>query len=137
VDAEGQFRDYIAAFNRGDGAAYGACYCDDVVLVIADHTVLRGRQAILDFYKGVGTGTERTIAVVNVLARGDLLAAELESEFLATRDLPAFAPGAMRAGDRLFLNSFVFYDLEGGLYRRIRSATHRREFRRVPEAANG
>ena len=137
MDREEGFRDYIAAFNRGDSAAYGAYYCDDVVLVISDHTVLRGRRAILDFYLNVRAGTERTIDVVDVLARGDLLAAELQSEFLATRDLPDFAPGPMRAGDRLFINSFVFYDLEGGRYRRIRSATHHREFRRAPDSAHG
>ena len=116
VDAERGFRDYIAAFNRGDTDAYGAHYADDVILVIADHTVLRGRQAIFDFYAGIRAGTERTIDVVDVLARADLLAAELVSEFLATRDLPDFASGPMRAGDRLLINSFVFYDLEHGHY---------------------
>ena len=129
MSAEASFRDYIAAFNRGDSQAYGAHYCDDVILVIAGHTVLRGPRAIFDFYARIRDGTRRTIAIVSVLARGNLLAAELESEFLATRDLPDFAPGPMRAGDRLFLDSFVFYDLERGKYKRIRSATHRREFR--------
>lgn len=137
MTAEERFRNYIAAFNRGDSAAYGAFYAEDVLLIISDHTVLRGRQAILDFYANVRAGTERTINVVDVLARGDLLAAELESEFLATRDLPAFAPGPMRAGDRLFLNSFVFYDLEGDRYKRIRSATHRRAFRPASDPAHG
>lgn len=127
--AEASFRDYIAAFNRGDTAVYGAFYCDDVTLLIADHTRLRGRQAIFDFYAGVKAGTERTIRVVNVLAGRDLLAAELESEFLATRDMPDFAAQPMKAGDRLFLGTFVFYDLEGGKYKRIRSATHHRLFR--------
>ena len=125
---EAGFRDYIAAFNRGDQGTYGAFYCDDVTLVIADHTELRGRQAIFDFYGRVRAGTERTIRILNVIARDDLLAAELESEFLATRDLSDFPSGPMRAGDRLQINSFVFYDLEGGRYKRIRAATHRRRF---------
>ena len=129
MDAEAGFRAYIAAFNRGDTAAYGAHYADDVILVIADHTELRGRQAIFDFYAGVRAGTERTIEVVEVIARADLIAAELVSEFLATRDLPDFPSGPMRAGDRLAINSFVFYDLEQGKYKRIRAATHRRTFR--------
>ena len=137
MDAEAAFRDYIAAFNRGDTDAYGACYCDDVVLVIADHSRLEGRQAIFDFYARVREGTERTIRVVDVLARGDRLAAELDSEFLATRDLPDFPSGPMRAGDRLHIRSFVFYDLEGGRYKRIRSATHRRELRPAAEATDG
>lgn len=128
MSAEASFRDYIAAFNRGDTAAYGAYYCEDVVLAIAGHTLLRGPRAIFDFYAGVKSGTERTIQIVNVLAGADRLAAELESEFLATSDLPDFAPRPMKAGDRLFLNTFVFYDLEGGKYKRIRSATHRSLF---------
>ena len=129
MDAEAKFRDYIAAFNRGDTDAYGAHYADDVILVIADHIELRGRQAIFDFYAGVRAGTERTIEVVDVIAREDRLAAELVSEFLATCDLPDFPSGPMRAGDRLLINSFVFYDLEQGQYKRIRAATHRRVFR--------
>jgi ketosteroid isomerase-like protein len=129
VRAEASFRDYIAAFNRGDTTAYGACYCHDVTLEIADHTILEGPQAIIDFYAGVASGTERTIGIVKVMAGGDCLAAELESEFLATVDLPDFAPRPMKAGDRLYLNTFVFYDLEDGKYKRIRSATHRRLFR--------
>lgn len=129
MDAEAEFRDYIAAFNRGDTDAYGAHYADDVILVIADHTELRGRQAIFDFYAGVRAGTQRTIEVVSVIARGNRLAAELVSEFLATRDLSDFPSGPMRAGDRLLINSFVFYDLEQGRYKRIRAATHRRVFR--------
>src|SRR5947199_9819293 len=92
LSAEASFRNYIAAFNRGDAAAYAAFYCDDVVLIISQHTILRGPQAIVQFYAGVKASTERTIRIVNVLAAGDLLAAELESEFLATSDLPDFAP---------------------------------------------
>lgn len=129
MSAEASFRDYIAAFNRGDAAVYGAYYCDDVTLAIADHKMLRGPRAIVDFYAGLRSGAERVIRIVQVVAGKDCLAAELESEFLATRDLPDFAPQPMRAGDRLYLNTFVFYDLEGGKYKRIRSATHRRLFR--------
>lgn len=127
VSAETLFRDYIAAFNRGDTEAYGAHYCDDVTLTIADHTMLRGPRAIFDFYAGVKAGTQRTIGIARILAGPDLLAAELESEFLALRDLPGFASGPLRAGDRLRIHSFVFYDLEKGRYKRIRAATFRRE----------
>jgi hypothetical protein len=136
LDADAEFRGYIAAFNRGDTKAYGAHYADDVILVIADHIELRGRQAIFDFYTGIRAGTERTIEVIDVIARDDRLAAEIVSEFVATRDLPDFPSGPMRAGDRLSVNSFVFYDLEQGKYKRIRAATHRRVFRPAAVPAN-
>lgn len=129
MSIERDFRNYIAAFNRDDEEIYGSHYADDVVLVIGDHTELHGKQAIFDFYGSVRSATSRTLSILNVIAREDLLGAELESEFLAREDIPDFTPGPMKAGDRLYINSFVFYDLEGGKYKRIRSATHRREFR--------
>ena len=126
MEAEAAFRDYIAAFNRGDTEAYGARYDDEVVLVIADHVELRGRQAIFDFYERTRAATARAIRVVSVVATDDQLAAELESEFVATRDVPDFPSGPLRRGDRLQIVSFVFYDLKDGRYCRIRAATHRR-----------
>jgi len=133
VSVEQDFRDYIAAFNRDDRAAYGSYYADNVTLVIAGRTELHGREAIFDFYAGVKATTRRTIEIVRVLASDALIAAELVSEFLALEDMPDFAAGPMRKGDRLLINSFVFYELEHVKYRRIRSATCRRELRSFAE----
>ncbi len=48
-----QLTDHVAAFNRGDHSAYGD-FDADVVLDIAGKRVLRGRDAIFDFYREVG-----------------------------------------------------------------------------------
>ena len=122
------FRAYIDAFNRSDYAAFGDYYADDVVLVIAGARELRGKQAIFDFYRGVKTQTRRTIKVLQVFCDGDGLAAELESEFLALEDIPDFQSGPLKAGDRMYINTFVLYALKNGLYSRIRSAVFRRRF---------
>src|SRR3954464_10493667 len=61
VSAEAWFRAYIAAFNRGDSAAYASHVCDDVIREIADHTLLRGAEAIVDSHAGV---TKRRAAIV-------------------------------------------------------------------------
>ena len=122
--------DYIAAFNRSDFEALGGFYCDDVELVIGNGRQLLGRQAILDFYRRVKASTRRTIAIIDCVTGNDLVAAELESEFLALEDVPDFASGPMRAGDQLYINSFAFYDLRGDRYARIRAAVFRREWRR-------
>ena len=126
------FAAYIEAFNRADYAAFGDYYTDDVVLVIGGTRELRGKQAIFDFYKDVKAKTRRTIRIVQSFAEGDCLAAELESEFLALEDLPDFQGGPLAAGDRMHINTFVLYELEGGRYARIRSATFRRMFNRAP-----
>jgi ketosteroid isomerase-like protein len=125
---EEHFRAYIDAFNHGEQNKYGDYYTDDVVLVITGKKELRGRQAIFDFYKGVKSETQRTIQVNKVLSSGNRLAVELQSEFLALADVPDFIAGPMKKGGRIFVNTFVFYDLRDGKFARIRSA----EFKKIP-----
>jgi hypothetical protein len=117
---------YMDAFNRGDSAAYGKYYTDDVVLVIAGERELRGRQAILDFYKDVKSQTQRTIQINKVVSTPSRIAAELQSEFLALADVPDMVGGPLRKGARRFINTFVFYDLRDGKFARLRSATFQR-----------
>jgi hypothetical protein len=126
--SEGGFRAYIDAFNRDEVATYGGYYDEDVVLVIAGKTQLRGRQAIFDFYRVVKSQTQRTLQVNKFVAAPGQVAVELESEFLALQDLPDFTAGPMKRGGRIFINTFVLYDLHGGKFTRIRSA----QFRKLP-----
>lgn len=125
-----RFREYIDAFNRGDYATFGDFYDEQVVLDIAGKRELRGRDAIFDFYRTVKKQTSRTIEVLNVLSAGNLLAAELQSEFLALEDLPHFTAGAMKKGERIYINTIVLYELRGGRFARIRSAELRKIERR-------
>lgn len=121
-----RFAEYIRAFNRGDYAAFGDYYDENVVLDIAGKRVLRGRDAIFDFYRAVRSQTRRTIEIVNVLSAGNQIAAELQSEFLALEDLPDFTAGAMRKGERIFINTIAMYELRAGRFTRIRSAELRK-----------
>jgi ketosteroid isomerase-like protein len=117
-----RFATYIDAFNRDDYATFGECYSEDVVLNIAGKRELRGRQAIFDFYRAVKSQTQRTIEINNVVTAGNQLAAELQSEFVALADLPAFTAGPMKKGGRIFINTVVLYELRDGKFARIRSA---------------
>jgi ketosteroid isomerase-like protein len=121
-----QFSSYIDAFNRDDGATYGDYYAPDVVLVLAGKTELCGRQAIFDFYESVKSQTRRTIRINKFITAPGHIAVELESEFLALQDLPQFTAGPMRRGGRIFINTFVLYDLRDGKFSRIRSALFRK-----------
>lgn len=125
------FASYIDAFNRNDYAQFVAYYTPDVTLVIAGKHELRGRQAILDFYRSVKAATRRTITVKRLITSADSIAAELESEFLALQDLPDFAAGPMRQGERIYINTVVLYELEDGRFSRIRSAELRKIHKRV------
>ncbi len=119
------FQAYIDAFNRND-PAYGDYYDEDVVLVIAGKTELRGPRAIHDFYTRVKSETRRTIQVNRYLSTPERIAVELQSEFLALQDVPDFTAGAMKKGDRIFINTFVLYELKNGRFARIRSAVFRK-----------
>jgi hypothetical protein len=121
-----QFSSYIDAFNRDDVATYGDYYARDVALVLAGKTELRGRPAIFDFYKSVKSQTRRTIQINKFIAVPGHIAVELESEFLALQDLPEFTAGPMLQGERIFINTFVLYDLRDGKFSRIRSALFRK-----------
>ena len=118
-----KFLAYIDAFNNSRNDEVSTYYDEDVILVIAGETELRGRQAIFDFYKTVKTQTKRTIQVNKVIINDDHMAVELESEFLALEDVPDFTAGPMKKGGRIFINTFVLYDLtEDGKFKLMRSA---------------
>jgi len=127
-----RFRGYMAAFNRHDYDELVGYYDPDIQLVIGNGTELHGRQAIVDFYRNVNDATTRTIEILDAFSDGVMLAAELQSEFLALRDAPDFTSGPMARGDRLYLNSFAYYDIgRDRRFVRIRSAVFRREWRRA------
>jgi ketosteroid isomerase-like protein len=127
-----EFTRYIDAFNRDDFASFAEYYAPDVTLVIAGKHRLNGRQAILDFYKAVKAETRRTIEVKRVISAPHALAAELQSEFVALRDLPDFTAGPMKKDERMLINTFVLYDLHDGRFARIRSAELRKVRRGRP-----
>lgn len=129
-DAAAAFNRYIAAFNEGDFETACSYYADGISLTIGSGRELCGRDEIVRFYTGVRGGTQRTIKVLDCFANETLLAAELESEFLALTDIPDFTSGPMRQGDRMYINSVVFYDIDQGRFSRIRSTVLRRVWRR-------
>lgn len=129
-DATAAFARYIAAFNDGDFETACSYYADDMRLTIGSGRLLQGREEIIRFYAGVRRVTRRTIKVLDFFANETMLAAELESEFLAVTDVPDFTSGPLRLGDRMYINSFVFYDIDQGRFSRIHATVFRRDWKR-------
>lgn len=128
---EDRFRAYMKAFNESDWPALMEFYSPDIRLVIGNGTELVGRDAIVRFYTNVKSEARRVIEIVECFSDGNLLAAELESEFVALDDIPRFSVRPMQRGDRYYINSFVIYESDGAQYTRIRSAVLKREYRPV------
>jgi predicted acyl esterase/ketosteroid isomerase-like protein len=122
-----QFASYLKAFNQSDYATLVEYYAPEVTLVIAGKHRLVGRQAIVDFYRGVKAQTRRTIHLNRLITTPQAIAAELQSEFVALQDLPNFTTGPMKKGEHTFINTFVLYDVKDNQFTRIRSA----EFRKI------
>ena len=120
-----RFAAYIDTLNNENYAAFSDYYNDDVVLVTAGKKELRGRQAILDFYEAVKPLTKRTIHINRIITSGSLLAAELQSKFVALQDLPDFTAGPMKKGGCIISDTFVLCNLRDGKFARIRSAVFR------------
>lgn len=124
-----EFGAYIEAFNRDDYDRFMSFYDPQVRLVISGQNVLRGPDEIRNFYRGVKAQTRRTIEIRNFISTPGRIAAELESEFLALEDVPQFPAGPLKSGERLALHTVVLYELHEGRFKRIRSATLRKQMR--------
>jgi ketosteroid isomerase-like protein len=122
-----QFIAYINAVNNNNISVINEYLHDDIVLVIAGEKELRGRQAVSEFYKMLRMQTKHTIQINKLITSGNMLAADLQSEFIALQDLPDFFAGPMKNGSRVSINIFVLYNLRDSKFSRMRSA----EFRKV------
>lgn len=118
------YADYLKRFNAGDDS-YAGYYAENVVF---DHGpfygVLRGRQAIVDFYQNIRTQLQETVTVGEVSidnARGVILA-ELFTRLVATKDGVALASRTLNRGDAYMSRGVVVYKLKDGKIVDIRGA---------------
>ena len=120
-----QFQDYIDSFNRDNFEGFSKYYADDVLLELPSKT-LRGRQAIVDFYREVKARIRETLEIKQVICDAEGLAAEVATEFYALEDWPDFIAGPLRKGESIRLISFVLYKIRDGRFAHIRSARFRK-----------
>lgn len=120
-----QFRDYIDCFNRNDFPGFSRYYTDDVVLELP-RKLLRGPQAIVDFYKEVKARIRETLQINQVIADEEGLAAEVATEFYALEDWPEFIVAPIRKGESIHIVSFVHYVIRDGKFAHIKSARLRK-----------
>ena len=115
-----RYAQYIAAFNDSDFAGFGKFYADDVVLELPVRT-LKGRDAILDFYREVKARVRETLTVKECVIDGDVIAVDVETEFFAEKDAPDFVVRPLKQGESIHSESFIFYKLKDGKFVHIRA----------------
>jgi hypothetical protein len=119
------FEEYLAAFNRADFDAFGAYYHEDVAFHGRAATLV-GRQAVLDFYRGVRARIDEHIELVSFLGSPDRCAVEIVTNLMPLEDWPDFPAGALFQGQLRRSVNFVFYDIVDDRFSRIRSAGFQR-----------
>lgn len=110
------FRAYVAAFSNADFERFARFYTDDVVLHLTGSVGdIRGRQAIIDFYRPMFVQVRETL-VIETLEAGDAgIVMEATSRFTAIGDAPDFIIGPLHAGQWYDVPVRVEYALRDGL----------------------
>lgn len=119
------FEGYVDAFNRSDFEGFGAYYADDVEFT-GQAAELRGRAAVLDFYRMVKSRMTERLAIRQFVGAQDRIGVEIETKLQALVAWPDFPTGPLEAGQKIGSISFVFYDIRDGRFVRIRSASYQR-----------
>lgn len=115
------FEAYLAAFNRGDFAGFSAYYAPDVRFH-GQAATLEGAPAVVAFYRQVRARIDETVELLSFVGTPGRIAAEIRTTLAAREDWPDFPTGALMKGQRRASINFAMYEIEGGLFTRIRSA---------------
>lgn len=125
VITEADFRSYIAAFNRSDFDAFGCFYAPDVEF-FGRAAQLRGREAVVSFYRDVKSRVRETLTLHGLVIGPQAVVADLETELHALADWPDLPSGPLRRGETRRSQNFIWYDVTQDQFTRIRSAHYRR-----------
>jgi ketosteroid isomerase-like protein len=116
------FHAYIAAFSNGDVARFPTFYQDDVELELGSVGVIRGKQAIADFYTKLFRTVRENQIVHAALADDQAISLDSTTCFTAMEDAPDFPVMPLKKGEEVRGKTFVHYTLRDGLISRIHVA---------------
>ena len=105
---------YIEAFNVGDDAALVRDFFTPDVIFQSGPRVLRGADELLKFLNWAHDGIREIIRAQLVLRDADHIFAEIDMDFLATKDRPDFTFGALKKGEITTVKFFAVYYLRDG-----------------------
>lgn len=112
---EARFREYVAAYNRGELETTSTFWADDVdVRLPGDRSSPTGKDAFYAHFEDLHDRVDEHIDIENIIvsADGRKLAVEFHSTFTAKRDLPNFVYGALEEGEQTTNRAFLHYDID-------------------------
>jgi hypothetical protein len=129
-----QYLEYVDHFNNKRYDAVTSYFAPDITVEYYDSAygpqvparTLHGPKEFIASYKSLHENVREVLELRDFMSRGNLLFAELYTEFHTFKDAPA-SPGrpARKKGEVSIMTNWVLYDFEGGKMKRIRIAHFR------------
>ncbi len=119
---EDDFRSYVAAFNASDFEGFGRFYAGDVIFELGAMKRIDGREAILDFYRGVKEHITEIVTPLDVIVTPTRIAMHCRTTFETFRDWPDFEIWPTKAGDKRVVETIALYEVDGDRFTHIRGA---------------
>jgi hypothetical protein len=128
-----QYLEYIDHFNNKRYDAVTSYFDLDIVVEYGDNgtysekppQTLHGREEFAKFYKNLHEYVREVLELGDFMVRGNLLFAELYTEFHCFKDAPASAGLPWKKGEVSVMTNWVMYTLENDKMKHIRIAHFR------------
>ena len=117
------YDDYIAVFNTGDDAALLARFFDDDITFTGGARDYQGKAQLKTFLDWAHDGVREVMRPQKVLQQGDLLFADVDMDFHASKERPEFPFGALQPGDLVTVKFFVTYRIRSGKVVELKAMT--------------
>lgn len=117
------YRQYIADFCTGDDDLLVDRYFTDDVQFIGGSRELHGKEALRMFLRWAHDGVREVPRVQHYLQSDDLILAEIDMDFHATKPRADFPFGALEPGESITVRFMVSYVLREGKVAELRSMT--------------
>lgn len=120
-----EFLEYVTLFNAND-PRFIKFYHDDVVFELNNSTVIKGAQAIREFYGPVKAHIHEKVEVAAFVSDATGIAAELPTEFRVYKDWEnGFFQRPLKAGEVMRTISFGLYEVKDRKFRHIRAVRYK------------
>lgn len=117
------YDDYIAVFNSGDDAALLERFFAEDVVFTGGTREYQGKGALRAFLDWAHDGVREVMRPQHVIRREDMIFANVDMDFHASKVRSDFPFGALRPGDLVTVKFFVTYRLRGDRVVELKSMT--------------
>jgi hypothetical protein len=117
------YLEYVELFNTGDDAALVDRYFHDDIVFTGGTRSHPGKAGLLGFLNWAHDGVREVIRLQHVLQQDDMIFADIDMDFHATKERPDFPFGHLHPGDSITVKFFVTYRLKDDRIIELKSMT--------------